>query len=168
MAVRRRAALLAATAALLPLLAHAQTSRVPTVTRLVKLFLDLEAELLMAQRDGDARALEDRIAMDFEMRVAARPGQPIPRADWLRNTLAHKAPAMEIEQMAVHDEGQAAVASFLLRPHGSRAAPLFIVDTWVRNGDDWRLQVRYAAPVPARSPRVMGEGEPEPVIPKRY
>ena len=167
--MRRRCALLAAIAVWLPRVPLAQTSRVPTVTRLVKLFLDLEAELLLAQRDGDRQALENRLTDDFELRVAARPGQPIPRADWVRNSLQRKPAAMEIEQMAVHDEGPVAVASFLLRPHSRREPPLFIVDTWVRDGDDWRLKVRYAAPVPPRSPRVMGEGEAaEPVIPKRY
>lgn len=165
--LRRR--LLLGALALAPLAARPQTSRVPTVTRLVKLFLDLEAELLLAQRDGYRTALESRLTDDFEMRVASRPGQPIPRAEWLDNSLQHKPAAMEIEQMAVHDEGPAAVVSFLLRPHTKREPPLFIVDTWVRDGDDWRLKTRYVAPVPPRSPRVMGEGAAkEPVIPKRY
>jgi hypothetical protein len=152
-----------------PALAIAQTARVPTVTRLVKLFLDLEAELLLAQRDGDRAALERRLADDFEMRVGAKPGEPVPRNDWLDGALAHKPPLMEIEQMAVHDQGSAALVSFLLRPPGPREVPTFVVDTWVRRGDAWCLAVRYAAPVPPNGPRVIGEGAASaPVIPKRY
>lgn len=165
--LRRRLSI--AALALLPALAFAQAGRVPTVTRLVKLFLDLEGTLLDAARSGDRAALERQLADDFEMRVAQRPGEPVPRADWLAHTLAARPPAAQIEQMAVHDEGQAALVSFLLRPQGTQQWPTFVVDTWVRAGDEWRLQVRYAAPVPAHSPRVAGEGSAStPAIPKRY
>jgi hypothetical protein len=160
--MQRRLILLAALAPFAS--AGAQTK--PALTRLTKLFHELETELLLAQRDGNRQALENRLTEDFELRVAARPGQPIARADWVSNSLQHKTLPMQIEQMAVHDEGPAAVASFLLRPHSKREPPLFIVDTWVR--DDWRLRARYAAPVPPRSPRVMGEGDgKEPVASKR-
>ena len=54
--------------------------------------------------------------------------------------------------------------SFLLRP--ADGAPLFIVDTWARAGESWRLQVRYAAPVAPGGRPVPGESE-EPVIPKK-
>jgi hypothetical protein len=152
--------------AFLPALTLAQTSRVPTVTRLVKLFLDLEAELLLAQLNKDRAALERRLVDDFEMRSAARPGEPIPRADWLTQALEHKPPPMEIEQMAVHDEGTVALVSFLLRPHDTKLAPTFVVDTWSRIGDEWRLKTRYAAAVGAGRP--FGDPGASPRIDKRY
>jgi hypothetical protein len=166
---RRCLAALLLASAFVPAPLFAQTARVPTVTRLVKLFLDLESELLLAQRNGDRAALERRLADDFELRVGAKPGEPVPRADWLDNALAHKPPWLEIEQMAVHEQGTSALVSFLLRPRGAHEVPTLVVDSWVRSGDDWRLAVRYAAPVPPNGPRVIGEGAPSaPLIRKRY
>ena len=158
--------LLAVAAVVLPVqAAWPQTARVPTVTRLVKIFLDLEAQLARAAHGGDAAALRSLLADDFEMRVAQRPGVPTPRAEWLAALARRPAPAAEIEQIAAHDHGAVVDVSFLLRP--ADGAPLFIVDTWARAGDGWRLQVRYAAPVAREARLVPGESD-EAVIPKKY
>lgn len=150
--------------------AWSQTARVPTVTRLVKVFLDLESQLLQAQRGGDAAALQPLLADDFEMRVARRPGTPIPRAEWLAAVDRRKPPEAVIEQMAAHEHGAVVDVSFLLRPTDAQAgAPLFVVDTWAKDGPAWRLKVRYAAPVGTAALRVPGEGEAdEAPIRKKY
>ena len=149
-------------AAALPPLAPAQPGRVPTITRLVRDFLDLEARLLDAQRRGDRAALEQLLADDFELRVARRPGTPVPRAEWLDTVLRAPLPAGEsvIEQMAVHEHAAAMIASFLLRrQHADTKGPstLFVVDTWVRAGERWTLATRYAAPVLPGAPLVPGD-----------
>jgi hypothetical protein len=160
-----RRLLLAAAVALPAATAWSQSARVPTVTRLVKVFLDLEAQLAQAAHGNDVAALRALLADDFEMRVAQRPGVPTPRAEWLAALARQPAPAAEIEQIAAHDHGAVVDVSFLLRP--AEGAPLFIVDTWAKVGDGWRLQVRYAAPVARAVQRVPGEGD-EAVIPKKY
>lgn len=124
--------------------AHAQTSAVPTVTRLVKMFLDLEGRLMQAQRDGDNAALGALLADDFEQRSAPQPGVPVARAEWLSHAKRNAAAqAGRIEQMAAHDHGNVVVVSFLVHPDSGK--PQFIVDTWAKSGDGWKLAVRYAS-----------------------
>ena len=157
MSCRQRRGLIAALAAW-PLAAPAQTARVPIVTRLVTALLEHESRLAQAASAGDAAALQALLADDFEMRVASHPGAPTPRAEWLAAIARQPAPPAEIEQMAVHDHGVVAVASFVLRPVGGdrHATPLFVVDTWARDGEAWRLKVRYAAPIAASGGRRAG------------
>jgi hypothetical protein len=130
--------------AALPLAAPAQVrTQAVTVTRLVRVFLELETALFEAERSGDRAALERLLVDDFEQRGAARPGRPMPRAEWLDEALRNAAAEIDLEQMAVHDRGQTAIVSFAARPAGR--AGRFIVDVWVRVGADWRLNVRYVS-----------------------
>ena len=133
--------------------------RIPTVTRLVQVFSTLESELMVALQKGDSAVINQMLADDFELRSGAMPGTPMPRAEWLRNS--HGQAAMPIEQMAVHDYGTTAVVSFL----GKRRArqDVFMVDTWSKSGDIWKLAVRYASPAGDRRfsiPGVVLEGLP--------
>jgi len=59
----------------------APPGRIPTVTRLVKLFLDREEMLSAAMRAGDMASLERTLTDDFELRAGARAATPIARAD---------------------------------------------------------------------------------------
>ena len=150
--------------------AGSQPTRVPTVTRLVQLFAELESRLMLASHQFDAAALQALLADDFELRVARQPGVPTARAEWLAALARRPAPQAVIEQLAVHDHGALANASFLLRPVASAGRPvpaLFVVDTWVKDGDNWRLKVRYAAPQTRESQPVPGESLAPP-IDKRY
>jgi hypothetical protein len=138
----------------------AGAGNVPTVTRLVKLFLDKEASLGTAIRAGDTTALGALLADDFELREDARPASPVPRDEWVRKVLAARAAGGEIHGMAVHDFGPDAIASF---SQSSAIGSTFVVDVWRADGSDWKLAVRYAgrASAPTREPR-------EPTIPKKY
>jgi hypothetical protein len=120
-------------------------ARTPTVTRLVQAFGDLEGRLDAAARAGDNQALDRLLAADFELRNAALPGVPLPRARFIERMQAQPAATGRTEQMAVHDFGATAVVSFVVR-HDSDAASLFVVDVWGKVGSDWQLEVRYAGP----------------------
>jgi len=137
------------------------TGRPPivTVTRLVKLFSGLENEWLTAVRNRDETALTGLLADDFEMRLAARPGQPTPRAEWIRQALASSPATWTIHQIAARDLGSVVVVSFRLDPatsaHGGR--PAFIVDTWVQVEGNWKVAARYVAPADERTLGLPGE-----------
>ncbi|MGE5089864.1 MAG: nuclear transport factor 2 family protein [Candidatus Levyibacteriota bacterium] len=130
--------------------------RIPTVTRLVKIFHDLETRLASGLAARDAKAIDQALASDFEMRAGSMPGTPVPRADWVRQAQADSAET-SIDQMAVHDFGSVAIVSFRQVPASAPAsgAPqaLFVVDCWKRDGDGWKLATRYlsnaAAPASA-------------------
>ena len=147
-------------------------TRIPTVTRWVKLFVDKESALASAMGAGDEAALDKILADDFELRTGANPGTPTPRADFIRQARIGGGPSFSIEQMAVHDLGEHAVVSFLqLSSSGGTRQPsgdIFVVDVWKRAGDEWRLAVRYASR--GGDPRLMvpGASLESPNIPKKY
>jgi hypothetical protein len=139
--------------------------RVPTVTRLVKLFLEKEASVGAAVRNADANALGGLLTDDFELRTGARAASPIPRADWMRELLRTRDPGGDISRMAVHDFGAIAIASFTQSAAGG---PVFVVDVWRAQGTDWKLAVRYASPVGSPAFAIPGGSASEPEIPKKY
>ena len=142
-----------------------QPTNVPTVTRLVKMFSDLERGLAEKARAKDASALDAMLDPSFEMRIGSAPGSPIPRDAWIQQTRAASHGASRIEQMAVHDFGDTAVVSFLEHSTDAakRATAHFIVDCWKRDGDAWKLAVRYASDASARGMKLQGS-----TIDKRY
>jgi hypothetical protein len=79
--------------------------------------------------------LDRLLPEDFEQRNAASPGVPVPRAEWLQaNELKAnelKAPGRAlISELAVHDRGELAIASFRLT---LAERELFVVDVWRRS-----------------------------------
>src|SRR5204863_6710724 len=114
---------------------------VPTVTRLVKLFLDKEASIAAAIRAADSTALGALLTDDFELRENARPASPVPRDAWMRETLAARTAGGDIRGMAVHDFGGVAIASFT---QSTANGAVFIVDVWQASGSDWKLAMRYS------------------------
>jgi hypothetical protein len=135
------------------------TGRIPTVTRLVKLFSELEAGLVAQAHATDTTALDQSLDPSFEMRTGAAPGVPVPRDEWILRARAAPARPPHIDQMAVHDFGDVAVVSF--REFAAPVTPArlprghFVVDCWKRAGDGWKLAVRYvsdAAPEGVKPP----------------
>lgn len=125
-------------------------ARIPVVTRLVRVFADLEAKVADAVARRDRPVLSELVGDDFEMRTGDAPGRPIPRAAWLNQSFAEHLSSSDIGQMAVHDYDKLAVVSFLWKVKVAGAAArgdVFVVDMWVRDGDGWRLVTRYADPV---------------------
>jgi hypothetical protein len=167
---RARAAIgafvVALAAAAAAIAADAVPGRVPTVTRLVKVYADRETALAQAIRAGDKAAIERALADDFELRVGARAAQPIPRDDFVQSLVRTRDAGGEISAMAVHDLGAAAIASFT---QGDGANAIFVVDVWRKYGDDWKLAIRYANPAGATRAPIPGADAPPPdTIPKKY
>src|SRR5262245_43468248 len=89
------------------------TGRIPTVSRLVKIFTEHEVQLETLVRERNATAAENLLTDDFELRAGPQPGRPVPRADWLSQSMESPGPDASPTQMAVHDLGGTAVVSFL-------------------------------------------------------
>jgi len=118
--------------------------RVPIVTRLVKIFADLEARLSESIARADSSSMNKLLQDDFEMRLGSAPATPIPRQQWIDAVIAGRRGPARAEQMAVHDYGTIAVVSFTQSADGAK--PVFVVDVWRSSGaGDWRLATRYAA-----------------------
>jgi uncharacterized protein DUF4440 len=122
-------------------------TRIPTVTRLVKEFFELETTIEAKLAARDVAALDALLDANFEVRRAAAPGVPLTRDEWLRTAAGVSSPP-KIDQIAVHDFGTVAVVSFrqveAARKQPSRAAKeRMIVDCWTRVGVRWVLVVRY-------------------------
>ena len=143
-----------------------QASNVPTVTRLVKMFSDIERGLVDKMHAKDASALDALLDPSFEMRIGSAPGAPVPRDAWIRDA-RKSAAAPRIEQMAVHDFGDVAIVSFreVFATSGAkhRGHDRFVVDCWRRDGDAWKLVVRYLSDASAT-----GVGGTGATIVKRY
>jgi hypothetical protein len=138
------AGLLALAAASTPAAAQPAGRGVPTLTRYVQQFGQLERELAGAQAQRDAAALDRLVSGLFELR--GNDAQLVPREDWLQRKVAAGA---AIEQLAVHETGDQAVASFVRRE--SSGAATFVVDVWSpQPGGSWQLRLRFESPA-ARS-----------------
>jgi len=139
--------------------------RVPTVTRLVKLFSEREAALADAVRAGDEKRTQDLLADDFEMRIGSAPANPIPRIEWIGDMMRTRNPGEAVTDMAVHDLNGTAIVSF---SQGRGPGAILVVDVWRAAGNDWRLAIRYAAPTGSAAFRIPGAGALPPEIPKKY
>ena len=140
-------------------------TRVPTVTRSVKLFQERETALAEAIRAGDKSALAKLLSEDFELRAGARAGRPVPRDDYVSDVMRSRDGGGDIAAMAVHDLGETAIVSFT---QGNRGGALFVVDVWRKGGSDWQLAIRYASPAGDARYAVPGAGAEAPEIPKKY
>lgn len=138
-------ALLAANLALAQPATPAPAPRmVLTMTRPVHIFSEHEGMLADALRKSDRAGIDRLLAQDFELREGSAPVQPVPRAKWID---LH--PGFAADQMAVHDYGDIAVVSFVNSADGAMSAA-FVVDVWQKQGEDWRLAVRYQTQLAAR------------------
>jgi len=128
--------------------------RVVSVTRMVKIFSEQESALATSVQAHNMVVIEKILADDFEMRIGSGPGNPIPRSEWIRQSLKEPGPPFTIGQMAVHDYGNTAVVSFRQAAtvgDKSDRIDIFVVDVWTRKDTStdtsWKLAVRYASPV---------------------
>lgn len=124
---------------------------VPTVTRTLHIFGELENQWLDAVQSRDQAALDRIVAPTFEVRSGLQPGTPTPRAESLKQALALPPFDSSIGKMAAHEYGDTVIVSFewKLRPAKASALPerMFVVDTWRQNEAGWQVVTRYIAPI---------------------
>ncbi|WP_167759762.1 nuclear transport factor 2 family protein [Massilia horti] len=124
---------------------------VPTPTRNVTIFTELENSLADAVQKRDVQAIDKLVAENFELRSGTAPGVPTAREEYVKQLLQLPPLESRISQMAVHEYGDLMMVSYLWKigvPAGSGLAQsAFVVDTWKRNGGNWQLLVRYASPL---------------------
>jgi hypothetical protein len=149
------------------------TTKTPQLTRSVKIFSELEIELIDALKNNNQVKLKSLLADDFEMNQASKPDAPTPAADWLRNSLAEASTyTANIKQMSVHDLNQTAIVNFLWLPASDNgqvpASKFFIVDVWRQDGKNWQLAIRYISPAPDSNANIPGFMPNEIEIEKKY
>ena len=147
--------------------------RIPTVTRLVKVFSQLEVEIITGFKKKNQTALARLIDQNFEMQVALKAADSVPLSAWLKTSIA-EAPSYtyDIGDMAVRDLGQTAIASFEWKPYESTkqnpAPEIFIVDVWKKVGEDWKLAIRFSSAAQKSDVKFPGFSITDEVIEKRY
>src|SRR3954470_3361853 len=109
---------------------------VRTLTRTVTLFGGLERKLADATNAGERAAY---LTEDFEERRCADPGTPVARDQWL----SAAAGKTVFSEQAVHSLGDVAIYSALVT---SGTQKDMVVDTWKKDGESWKLAVRYRCP----------------------
>lgn len=142
------------------------SSTIKTVTRLVKLTGDLEQSLQSAITVNDQSRIEKLLADNFEMWVGPRPDFPIPRADWIKQSTGHPELTANrtIEQMAVHDFGEIAIANF----KWGGTPDLFVIDVWKLSQGNWKLVTRYASPTGPIDQVIPGSDQQNTQLEKKY
>jgi hypothetical protein len=122
-------------------------SQTPVVTRLVQVYSDAERRLTDAINRKDTGEIDGLVANDFELRSANNIGVPVPRADWLAQSLKEAPASVSIGQMAVHDYGAIRIVSFLMKRTvaGDRDSSTAVIDVWMQSGELTILKVRYVA-----------------------
>lgn len=125
-------------------------AQVQVRTRTVLEFGALEKKLATAEDSATRASL---LTDDFEERLCAEPGTPVPRDQWLTEAATH----LSLSQEAVHDYGDTSVYSALGIDGDKHLA---LVDVWKKQGNDWKLAVRYLCPATGKQPKSS--------IPKRY
>ncbi len=127
--------------------AQSVRANIPVVTRLVQIYSNAEQRLAQAINRKDLGEIDRLVASDFELRSAKNIGVPVPRAEWVDQSLKGAPQSISIAQMAVHEYGNVRVVSFLMTRQGAASpeAPIAIVDVWVQSGEMSVLKVRYAA-----------------------
>lgn len=114
-----------------------------TATRSVSLYLERERALASAIDRRDRTTAEGLLADDFSVRSPAGP-DTLDREAWLRGVLGGPARDSRVRDLAVMEEGDVAVVSFLLDSgDGRRATTQFVVDVW--KASTGRLLARHVS-----------------------
>lgn len=144
---------------------------VPTVTRTIQIFSNLENAWNDGVKNRDSEALKKILSDRYELRTSALPGRPTPRDESIALAFKEAPFSSRIEQMAVHEYGELMIVSFQWDLEVDNSSPLaskiFVVDTWKRVDGDWQVQGRYAAPADGTSKMVPGFDSQQPQVNKK-
>src|SRR5450830_1004675 len=118
-----------------------------TQTRYVRLFGELEAELLKIAEAHDGVRVDQMLASTFEVRKAN--GDVIPRADWIKQMMENPHPEHNrtISKLIVYEIGAHAVANFNISSTDKKRG-LFVVDVWAPENGQWILRARIESDLP--------------------
>jgi hypothetical protein len=116
------------------------------------LFQKLTTEVQGAIQQKDLAALDKHFAKDFafSMLVAGKAPQVLNRDEFLKMGSIYTLERFELKYLAARTLGSVAVVRFQsLRKAelGSidRSGEFAVVDTWIKDGDAWRLSMRFLA-----------------------
>jgi Domain of unknown function (DUF4440) len=124
-------------------------------TKLQIFFSELETQWLKAIQEKDPAALNRIVSDQFQVRMPAPPGNPIPREQWLLGIFSRRLLSFQLRQVRVRElSPQIVVVSFVqTETYQQSATPQmedhFVVDIWINSGsgDNWRCTDRYFAEV---------------------
>ena len=122
-------------------------ARIPTVTRWITLFYELETSLANALHTDDQAKLNELINSNFELRLVSNPDQAIPLDVWLKTQIKKSSLySNQIEKMAVHNIHDTAIVSYESTIQSSKnlKKKIFIVDVWSQENNQWKLMTRYS------------------------
>lgn len=109
----------------------------------------------------DTAVLEASLAPDFALIVSGAPEQKLDRASWLATACTRYTASefryrdVQVRQLGADIAVMSSIAEFTAQIDGlPRNGPLFIVDVWRREGDQWRVCARYSS-----SPEQAGTAE---------
>lgn len=134
----------------LALLAPGARSR-PAQRAGVDLFTALEQSWSRAISTRDAQRLEQFLAPDYSLTVAAAGGLVrVDRAAWLQSTLNEATHEFEFHELTVHEFADSAVVGARCTQKAVYngnvlSAELLLTDIWVRRGSEWQVSARYAS-----------------------
>lgn len=150
---------LASAALLAPSVSPGQSSQ-----QLIEDFAERENEFAPAYQGKDLELLERLLAPEYALTVSARPGNPVPRADWLALIPKYNVHAFEIRDVQVRclretTSGRcelAAVSSVNTQKADvggrDRSGEFFIVDVWSYRDGRWMVGARYSGRTEATVP----------------
>ena len=116
-----------------------------------------EAQLLTALQRGDLGRVAELLRDDFLITTAGWISEPVDKSTWLEGLSGRMAlDRFTVRLIASRRFGESAVALVESDQHGTHDGSPFSMtfrytDTWVRDGESWRLAIRHASPAP-RSP----------------
>jgi hypothetical protein len=150
-----------------------EMARVPTVTRLVQIFSQLESEVITALKQKDQAKLSKLMDQNFQLQVALKSADFVPLSKWLNTSLAEAhSYSYNLSDMAVRDLDQVVMVSFAWKPYetSKKMAPseVFVIDVWKKEGADWKLALRFASTAPKHDVRFPGFTFADGIIEKKY
>lgn len=149
-------------ALLVPCVSLGQTSQ-----QLVNDFVERENSFARAYQSKDIKLLEQLLAPEYALTVSARPGNPMPRADWLALIPKYNVQTFEIRGVQARCLREATPGRCELAAVSSinaqkadvggqdRSGEFFIVDIWSYRDGKWMVSARYSGRTEATVPTLM-------------
>ncbi len=119
------------------------------------IFQELELRWAAAIQRQDKEQLDEVfLAPDYALRISDDPARKISRADWLATIPIYNTRSLSIRVLEVRSFGDVAVVSHVVTQQADvsgvdRSGDFFIIDVWIRRGEEWKVSARYSSPARA-------------------